>query len=332
MDIGNTRELKERAGERLCAAPQEKKILLVYCGITMGLALMSLVIRYVLGLRIDQLGGLSNMSTRATLATIQSAIPLMQSLVVMCVELGYLAAMLRIARGQYASVNTLRLGFDRFWTLMRCAVIQGLIYGSLALAALYGASMIFIMSSWGADFREQVAPLLAEVSLLNPQLTLDEETAMQLVPSMIPMFVLVGILLLVLLLPTVYRFRMANYVIIDKPGRGAMFALRESRKMMKGNCLKLLKLDLSFWWYILLLVAVSALGNLDLYLPSLGVELPLSADAAYFLFYIASLALQLAVFWFLRNRVETAYAMAYDAICPREEPGNGVVLGNIFQM
>lgn len=332
MDIPNTQELKQTAARQTAGAPQQKRIILIYSGLTMGLSLLVLLVRYVLGLQIDQFGGLSNLGTRAMLASIQSALPLLQTLALMCLDLGYLAAMLRVARGQYASPNTLRLGFDRFWVLMRCALLQGLIYCGLAVAAVYAAAILFMLSPWSGAFVEQAAPLLADVSLLNPQMVIDESAAMALLPSMVPMFVLVGICLLVLLVPVAYRFRMAGYVLIDKPGRGALFALTESRKMMKGNCLKLLKLDLSYWWYYLALAAVSALGNLDLYLAELGVALPIHPDAAYFLFYIVSLALQLALFYCLRNRVEVSYALAYDAVKPEEPKTGGVVLGNIFQM
>lgn len=332
MDIRNTRHLKSFAADRAANAPQEKRILLIYCGLTMGLSLLSLIVRYVLGLQIDQLGGLSNLSRRSMLSAVQSMLPLVVSLVVMCIEVGYIAAMLRIARGQYASPNTLRLGFDRFWTLLRCSILQGLIYGTLILAAVYAAAMVFVMSPWGTAFMEQVSPLMANVSLLNPQMVIDDATAMKLIPTMIPMFLMIAVAVCLLVIPTVFRFRMANYVIIDKPGKGALYALRESKKMMRGNCRKLLKLDLSYWWYFLLLLAISSVGNMDLYLASFGVKLPMSADAAYFLFYIAYLALQLAAYYFLRNRIEVTYALAYDSIKPEEPKDNGIVLGNIFNM
>jgi len=332
MDIRNTRELKIFAAQRVEAAPQEKKIVLIYSGLTMSLALLTLVVRFVLGIQIDQMGGLGNLGTRTTLSTLQSMLPLVQSLVIMCIDLGYIAAMLRISRGQYASPQTLRLGFDRFWTLLRCAVFQGLIYSGLILASVYLATIVFAMSPWGTAFMEQISPMTAEVSLLSPQMAIDETAAMSLMPSMIPMLVMMAIAACLLVVPTAFRFRMVNYVIIDKPGMGAIAALRESRKMMRGNCLKLLKLDLSYWWYFLVLMVISSVGNMDLWLPLLGVELPMSADVAYFVFYIAYLALQLAAYYFLRNRIEVTYALAYEAVRPEEKKDTGVVLGNIFQM
>jgi uncharacterized membrane protein len=332
MDIRNLSNLKATARRRLADAPQEKRIVLIYSLLVMGLALLATAVRYVLGMQIDQMGGLSNMSTRTILSTVQSVLPLVQSLVVMCLDLGYLSAMLRIARGQYASPNGLRLGFDRFWVLLRCSLIRGLYYACLTVSSVYLASVLFVMSPWGDAFNEAAAPLLSQTSLLSPQIALDDTVAMALLPTMVPMFVILAITLGVLVLPVVYRFRMASYVIIDKPGMGALAALRESRKMMRGNCLKLLKLDLSYWWYFLVLLVIASVGNLDLWLPLFGIRLPMNSDVAYFLFYGLYLVLQIGAYCLLRNRIEVTYGLVYNALKPEEPKDNGVVLGNIFQM
>lgn len=332
MDIRNTRAMKTFAAERLQGSPQEKKIVLIYSCLVIGLALLTTVVRYVLGLQIEQMGGLGNLGTRTILSTVQSMLPLVQSLVVLCLELGYLAAMLRIARGQYSSPNTLRLGFDRFWTLLRCTLIQGLLYAGLSVASVYVAASIFVMTPWSRPFMDAMVPMMSQTSLLSPEVALDEAAAMELIPSMVPMFLLTALIAGLLMIPLSFWLRMVNYVIIDKPGMGAVAALRESRKMMRGNCLKLLKLDLSFFWYYALLSLISAIGNADLWLPAFGVTLPMSADVAYFAFYAVFLVLQFAVYYFLRNRLEVTYALAYDAVKPEEPKDTGVVLGNIFQM
>ena len=64
-----------------------------------------------------------------------------------------------------------------------------------------------------------------------------------------------------LAIPVLFRLRMVRFVIIDKPGIGAMAALRESRKMMKGNCLKLFKLDVRLWLYYAGSLAASILSH-----------------------------------------------------------------------
>jgi uncharacterized membrane protein len=125
---------------------------------------------------------------------------------------------------------------------------------------------------------------------------------------------------------------MVNYIIIDKPSIGAMMALRESKKMMKGHRLQLLKLDLSFWWYYLATGVAMVICYGDILLPMLGLELPVPEVVSFLGFYVLYLAASFGVHYFLRNRVEVCYGMAYDAVKPEEKQDGGVVLGNIFQM
>ena len=124
MDLRNLREIKKFAAQRLEQSPSQQQIVLIYAGLALGMTALMTVLNYVLGLQIDNYGGLSNLSKRTMLSTFQSMLPMAQSLITMCLNLGYLAAMLRIARGMYTSPQTLRLGFDRFWLLLRCSIFR----------------------------------------------------------------------------------------------------------------------------------------------------------------------------------------------------------------
>ena len=72
------------------------------------------------------------------------------------------------------------------------------------------------------------------------------------------------------------------------------------------------------------------IGTLSI--PELGLELPVPEVVSFFGFYVLYLAASFGVHYFLRNRVEVCYGLAYDAVKPEEKQGGGVVLGNIFQM
>lgn len=332
MNIRNRKELTSFAAERLASAPQKKRIVLIYSGLVIGINLMAVVVGYVLGLQIDRMTGLRNMSLRSTLSAIQTMLPILQSILVMCLDLGYVSTMLRTARGQYASPNGIRLGFDRIWLLLRSQIILSLFYVGICIVSVYASSTIYMMSPFSGDTLELMMPLMSEASVLNPEIVLDDATYMQLVSSMTPAFVIFGVIFTALYIPVTYRFRMTKYIIIDKPGISAINALRESRIMMKGNAVNLFKLDLYLSWYHIALLLSSVICYGDQILPMLGVELPFSADVAYFVFYGLYWALQAAIYFFLRNRVEASYALAYDAIRPEEPKTDGVVLGNIFQM
>ena len=330
MTIPSFKILKKNAAERVAAAEQSKNIVLIYTGTVTALALLVTVINYVLNLQIAQLGGLSNMGLRSVLSTVQSVLPVVQSLVIMALDLGYIAAMLRIARQQYASPQTLKLGFDRFFVLLRYTLIQGIIYGLAALAAFWISMQIFLVTPLSNTMMSMLSEDMLDPNVLMGYLQ-DPVFSANITTSMVPLLLIFSGVYLLLFLPICYSMRMAKYVIIDKPGMGAMYALRESRKMMKGSCIRLFTLDVSLWWWYAITLGSTALCYGDALLPMAGISLPFPETVSYFLFYGLFLAAQFAAWFFLRNRVEVVYAQAYNALKPRETD-TGVVLGNIFQM
>lgn len=332
MDIRNTREMKAFASQRLGHAREEKRIVAIYVAITLGLSALVTVVNYVLGLQMSDLGGLRNLSSRTMLSTLQSVIPMVQNLFIMCLSVGYMAAMLRVARGQYVSPQTLRLGFDRFWVLLRAGIFQGLLVFAHMFLSIYLGIMIFMVSPLSNGAMELLAPYLADLTALSPNLVLEEAVYDQLSAAIIPAYVICGIMACIFVLPLLYSYRMVNYVIIDKPGIGALAAMRQSKQMMRRNRWQLLKLDVSMWWYYGLELLAMAVCYGDVILPMVGVELPWHEDVSYFLFFGLYLVATFGIYYFLRNRVEVTYGVFYDAVKPEEKQDNGVVLGNIFQM
>lgn len=332
MNLRNLRQIHQFAADRLRQSPSQKQIVLIYAALALGLTALVTVLSHVLDLQMDNFGGLSNLGKRSMLSSVQSMLPMVQSLLSMCLNVGYLAAMLRIARGMYTSPQTLRLGFDRFWVLLRCSIFKGLMLSAVVFVSMYFGVMIYMMTPFSDAAVEIITPLLSQVSMLNTQIVIDDATYLLLMEAMVPAFAICGILLLILGVPVLYNYRMAEYVIIDKPAVGALAALRESKKMMRGNRLSLMKLDISLWWYYLASFAATVICYGDVLLNLLGLEMPIPDTVAFYGFYVLYLAASFAVHFFLRNRVEVCYGLAYDAVKPEEKQDNGVVLGNIFQM
>mgnify|MGYP004631956017 CR=1 FL=1 len=333
MDIRNTRQLKEFSAGRLANAREGQKIILYFSLITIAVTALANVASYILSQQIAKTGGLGSMGVRSALTTVQTLLPFVQAVFLMCLTLGYLATMLRIARGQYASPNGMRLGFDRFWVLLRCTLLKGLIFGGVAVASLYVAMMIYMMTPLSNSAVDILMPLVKSAGTSGQLgIMLDDATYTQLMSATTPAMAIFGVLFLVLAAPLFYRYRMTDYLIIDRPGTGALAALRDSRMMMKGNRWNLFRLDLSMWWYYAAVLVSAAIAYGDQLLPALGISLPFSDTAAYFVFFGVYLAVIFAVYYFLRNRVEVTYALAYDSLRPQEPENNGAVLGNIFQM
>lgn len=330
MDIRNTRQLKELSAGRLANARDGQKIVLYYSLITVAVSAAATGVSYALSRQISETGGLGSMGVRSALTTAQTLLPIAQSVFLMCLTLGYLATMLRIARGQYASPNGMRLGFDRFWVLLRCTLLKGLIFGGVAVASLYVAMMIYMMTPLSDSAVDILMPLVKNAGASG--IALDDATYARLMDATMPAMGIFGVLFLALAAPLFYRYRMTDYLIIDRPGAGALAALRDSRMMTKGSRWNLFRLDVSMWWYYAAVLASTAIGYGDQFLPALGITLPFSDTVAYFLFFGAYLAVIFVIYYFLRNRVEVTYALAYDSLHPREPENNGAVLGNIFQM
>ena len=330
MDIRNTRQLKDFSAGRLANAREGQKIILYFSLITIAVSAVATVVSYILSQQIAKTGGLGSMGVRSALTTAQTLLPIVQAVFLMCLTLGYLATMLRIARGQYASPNGMRLGFDRFWVLLRCTLLKGLILGGVAMASMYVAIAIYMMTPLSNSVVDILMPLVKNAGTSG--ILLDDATYAQLMDATMPAMGIFGVLFLVLAAPVFYRYRMADYLIIDRPATGALAALRDSRMMTKGNRWNLFRLDLSMWWYYAAVLVSTAIGYGDQLLPALGITLSFSDTVSYFLFLGAYLAATFAVYYFLRNRVEVTYALAYDSIRPQDPENNGAVLGNIFQM
>ena len=330
MHIPSNRVLKGDAVRRVAASENAGTVSLYYVAIITISAVLVTLINYCLNLQIAKTGGLSNMGLRSMLSTIQSILPMLQNVLAMCLQIGYLAAIVRIARRQYTSPQTLRLGFDRFWLLLRTQLLQAFLYTSICMVAFWIAVQLFMLLPMSDTAAALVEPAIAG-GTVNVDILLEETLYQQILRAMIPMFAIFAVLYAAFLIPVFYSLRMVNLLIVDKPGMRARAILRESRKMMKGNKLRLFRLDLGLWWWYLLFALSSVLCYGDSLLPMMGISLPMSEDAAYFLFYGLFLVSQFFLVWKLRSRVEVSYALFYDIIRPKEEE-NSVVLGNIFQM
>ena len=184
MDIRNTRQLKDFSAGRLANAREGQKIILYFSLITIAVSAVATVVSYILSQQIAKTGGLGSMGVRSALTTAQMLLPIVQAVFLMCLELGYLSTMLRIARGQYASPNGMRLGFDRFWVLLRCTLLKGLIFGGVAMASLYVAMMIYMMTPLSNSAVDILMPLVKNAGTSG--ILLDDATYAQLMDATMP--------------------------------------------------------------------------------------------------------------------------------------------------
>ena len=326
MTIRNRPGLKQAAREALQSCDAQGRIVLIHTAVLVGLSLLLTAADTVLAEMISGTGGLGNMGTRTILSTFQSMLPIVQMLALLGWNAGYTLTTMKIIRRERAGTSNLMEGFSLFWPLLRCLMLEGLIYFGVTMISFFLAMQIYLFTPWARELVEILEPVLPSM-LSNTVPVLDDALLMPALKAMAPMLLIFGGLYFLMSIPISYRLRMNLYCLIDAPRAGALRAIGTSRRIMRRNCFALFKLDLSFWWYHGLLALLSVVQML----PLLGLPLPLSYDAQYYICYGVYLAGTFAVYVLARNRVEVTYAAAYESL--REKPEeHAVVLGNIFDM
>ena len=333
MDKNTRWNLRASAWTALAENPGDpRKTVAIYIAITSIATLLVDILQTVLAGKISQTGGLSNMGTRTILSTAITVLPLVQAFLMLVIHLGYQKATMKMARRQKVTPATLKEGLPALARLIRVALLMGGLYLILAFFAMYAASFLFTLTPLSNAFYDVVMPLLSEGGDIYTLLASDPVLLAQVAGAMLPVFPIFALIFVLVAAPFYYGYRMVNYCLLEERRMGARRAMRESSRMMKGHRLSLLKMDLSFWWYYLAQGLITSLLYLDVLLPMVGVTLPWSEMVGYYVFLVLYLLLSAVLCYFCMNRVETTYAAVYNHIRPKNEPTQGVVLGNIFDL
>lgn len=310
MDL---RSFKQKAAQRLQDSQYPpRKLVLIFAGVSLGFSLLVTLINYLLTRQIDGTGGLSGLGMRSILSTVQSVLQLVGLVLLPFWQYGFVAAGLGFARGQNPTPHTLLHGFRRWGRVLGLQLMQGLIMIMVATISMNIGTTIFVMTPLADDFNRILMPMFSQMEDMNQLLDAAfMETAME--AALPAVWLTLGVFVLIMV-PLGYRFRMAEFVVMDEPPRGGLAALLISIRLMHRNCLQLVRLDLSYWWFYLLQGIILLLGYGDLLLQTLGIALPFSADTAYFVFYLLYLGGQLALYYFAKTPVQTTYSLFYDEL------------------
>ena len=307
----NITELKRRSAQILNADRGNlSRLTLIHTGILLGVSAVVFLISYLLSRQIDSTGGLSGIGMRTTLSAAQTMLTLALAAATPFWDMGYYRTVLLTARNEVPTAETLPEGFRRFGPVLRLLILRLALVLGIGFACLQAASILFMMSPWSLRTLEAMENLMGQMDPAQLQ-AMDPAALTALLPTMIPIYVLFAALLCVVLIPMLYRLRLADFAIMDT-APGARAAFRESGARMRGNRFQFFKLDLSFWWYygLQLLAASVAYGDLL----TAWLDLPINQDVAYFGFYFLSLVCQLLLAWKFAPGVMTTYAAAYEEL------------------
>ncbi len=309
MDIRDCRTLKGTAVQCLEAAVYDpKKLIFLHTSATLALTLLMTLADFFLSRAISGTGGLGGFGTRSVLSTLQSCLLIAQLIVLPFWMAGYQWISLQFARQREALPRDLLAGFRLFWPLLRLLAVQCLLYFVIAMAASYFGSFLFLLTPYAKPLWETMLPIMQGSGDAQAIYASLEPVLQQ---AQLPMTLCGLALFFPLAAPFFYRFRLAQFLLLEQPKTGALRSILESWKKMQGRSLALLKLDLSFWWFYLLDALITVFCYGDQLLPLAGISLPIGKTAAFFLFFGLSLVLQLGLYVWRQNQVSTTYALFY---------------------
>lgn len=282
-----------------------------YIGLPTALNLLLMVISYVLSQQDVGGGGLSGLGPQAALESTDLLLRLALSAFTVFWQMGYIRAVLRWARGENAVPSDLFEGLRNFGPVLRNFLLQCALVFVIAMVAVQVSAVVYVVSPLSASFAAVVEQMMAD-----PTYVPDSAAIMNFYLSYGPFLLLAAA---VLCLPVAYRLRLVEFALMDAPRKGAFHALRMSLSLMRGNCVKLFKLDLRFWWFYVLQVLTSVVFYLDMILELAGVRTGIDSSLLFYLSSILGLLAQLLLLTFGANRVYTTYAAVYEALKPEEE-------------
>lgn len=298
----SARETLEQAGE------SPKKLVLLYAGATSGVFLITFLLNCLLNWQIESTTGLGGMQMRSILSSIQVVLRYVSVFFMLFWQMGFLHVVLRYAKGQSAEPQSLLEGFRHGGSVLGITVVQSLILMAVTMVLSYVSVFIYVLTPMSEPLYALLNDLMAPG---GAEIQLDGATMASMMRMLWPALLIFGILFLLVAVPLIYRFRMSRYCLMDEPRARTFGAVRFSVVAMKKNRMKLLKLDLSFWWYYVLQVLVLSVSTCDLWLPKLGISLPMSAGWAYVLSYVLYLVLQFGLTVWAENYVQSSYARFY---------------------
>lgn len=293
-----------------------RRLALISTGLVVVLNLAVSWLNLLLDEKIGTTGGLSGMGLRSGLETVQTLLSYFTTLFVPFWSAGFLRAMIQLARHQDTRPRDLLLNFRRFGRILGRSLLEILMLIGICIGLTYLVTNIFLITPFAKDFLAVMNSLGDVNSLLLPDGSLNLELLPieQLIPTMIPMFIMYALAFLPAYAFLNYQFRLSLFLLVEGIDRSAPASFFASARLMKGHKWQMLKLDLHYWWYYLLETLLMCVLYLDLILPALGITLPVNANAAFVITIALYGVLELGLHYWKKPQVDITYALAYDAI------------------
>lgn len=321
--------LKQEARRRLDSASYNPRTLvLINTGIIVLLGLLVNALNYLINHQIGSTGGLSGLGMRSALQTVQSLLSYAASLFSPFWTAGLLFCFIRIVRNQQVGPRSMLEGFRRFPRLLSFTLLVGLAAMLLVMPIVYLCTAIYMFTPLSSSFTASIEELLRSGAI---QVTAGGFDPMSLPPEillqgMMPMMLIMLAVAIPVFLFLSYSLHMGPYLIMTDSVRGGFHAFTTSFRMMRGNRRMLFRLDLSYWWFYVLEGLAVCFLYFDMLLNILGIDPPMNPTVFYFLSLVVYSVIELALHYWKKAELDTAFVVAYEKIAAPAETGNTIIL------
>lgn len=309
------RALKAEAAERLRPIAGETRVLMLCCaGVLVLVSLLGEAVNLILQYWISDTGGLSGLGARSILQTLQSLFPYISMIFTPLWSIGFTGVVLRWADGKRAQAKDLCAGFGRFSAVLVHELLKGILLFGLIIFSSNIASVLFMLLPGSAALTQILNEFIesgaTDLSALPVQEYLEASC-----PLLLIFFGILAVLALFLN----YNLRLSSYFIMDDPRMGGLAAMKASFQAMRGHKMAFFKLDLSFWWFYLLMIAAILITGAGLFFALQGLAVSLSPIVVYFLAYLLCCGVAAAICAWKLPYIGTTAALAYRKIVTPDE-------------
>ena len=202
--------------------------------------------------------------------TFISLISLVLTIVFLTFSHGYIVTTLKVVRNNSESLSDddAFVGFRRFKELFPTYLVSGLVLFVVAFILLF-IMMFFLIMFFGNVFSE--IPYLIVNSAFSQSGTYNVlYSLIQAVPSLV-LVILLFVLIMIIVMVVASAFVFAMPYLLEQYHMTTMTALKESFSLMQNHIWDLIKLELSFLgWMILVGIIQGVIGELLMFIPVLG--------------------------------------------------------------
>ena len=319
MTKGSYRELKEAGRKALRAEPGYKRLFFIYaCVLSLAGFAVNLV-TFLLEQQATKAVGLDGISTRTLLQTLQMMLSAIYSIAAPFWKIGLFFVALQTFRQVAPRKSALLEGFRYWGPVLRLVLMKILMLILFAVVVGLICSTIITLVSYTPlaedmnAFVETLPHMATQediTEILEDPLVVDK-----LVDAIMPLIPFAMTAAFAGLCPLGMRLRMMDFAMMDNPKEGPWTAMRTSWRITKGTCFAMLRLDISFWWYYLVLGLLTGMTILYTYF-----SLPVDPTTLFWVYNGVSLVGEIALHSLAGPRMRPAYAAAYESMKATHPP------------